>query len=291
MKFAAIQMNSSSKVDENLSRLSALLDDAKRVGATHCLLPENFAQMPVNEKQRLEAAESLGDGPVQTFLSQKAKELNTVIIAGGMAIWPSVAIKSEQQSADENERPKVFNTCLVYNNQGEMIKSYRKQHLFDVDLTKGKEAYRESDYILPGERFNANDDLPMVDSALGKIGLSICYDLRFSEYYRLLSRNGMSIMVLPAAFTKTTGLAHWQVLLRARAIENQVYVIAAGQTGVHDNNRETFGHSMIIDPWGEVIASSDVFDNQEGVVVADLSIEKLQSVRQQIPCLKHRIYD
>ena len=264
-KTAVIQMNSGSRVEDNLELAKTLLEQAAEQDAELAVLPENFSQMPLSEKQRLEASEPFGQGPVQEFLGRISKELGIWIVAGTI----SITAKTEN---------KVRSACLVYNGSGKCISRYDKQHLFDVDLPNG-ESYKESSYIEPG------NDSRLVKTALGKIGLSICYDLRFPEYYRHLSEQGADIITVPSAFTYTTGQAHWLTLLRARAIENQVYILAPGQTGQHDNGRSTFGHSVIFDPWGDRLA---LLEDGSGVIYADISTARILQVRQQIPCLKHR---
>ena len=264
-KIALIQMNSSSRVEDNLKLAEHLLTQASQNNATLAVLPENFSQMPLTEKQRLEAAEEPGKGPIQEFLSTVSSKLNLWLIAG------TISIKTNREN-------KVFSSCLCYDNHGKFQARYDKQHLFDVDLANG-ESYRESSFIKHG------DELKLVDTPLGKVGLSICYDLRFPEYYRLLSQQNVQLLTVPAAFTYTTGLAHWLPLLQARAIENQCYVIAPAQTGTHDNGRTTYGHSVAFDPWGKRIA---LLNSDNGVVFADIDLNYLNEVRSQIPCLMHR---
>jgi len=264
-KVALIQMNSSSRVEDNLQLAESLLIQATQNHAQLAVLPENFSQMPLTEKQRLQAAEEPGNGPIQGFLSTISSKLNLWIIAG------TISIKTDSEN-------KVFSSCLTYDNNGKCQARYDKQHLFDVDLANG-ESYRESSFIKHGKQ------LKFVDTPVGRIGLSICYDLRFPEYFRLLSQQNVQILSVPAAFTHTTGLAHWEALLQARAIENLCYVIAPAQTGTHDNGRTTYGHSVAFDPWGKRIA---LLEHGNGVVYAQIDLNYLNEVRQQIPCLKHR---
>ena len=283
MKVAALQMNSSAIVEENLKQASMLIDEAVKSGAELLLLPENFACMPVTEDERLQSVEKLGAGPIQQFLSEQAKNNHVVIVAGSMSIIPS--------DQDLDHIDKVFNTSMVYSAEGELICHYNKQHLFDVDLNQGNESYRESSRVEYGATFNEHSsNQPIFDTRFGKVGLSICYDLRFPEYFRYLSSMGINVLLMPAAFTYETGMAHWEILIRARAIENQVYVIASGQTGFHDNGRRTFGQSMIVDPWGNIIANADAIENGVGVVYGELDIDFMIDVRKQIPCLQHRRY-
>lgn len=264
-KAALVQMNSSSKVEDNLILAENLLIQASQNHAQLAVLPENFSQMPLTEKQRLEAAEEPGNGPIQEFLSAISSRLNLWIIAG------TISIRTDSEN-------KVFSSCLTFDNKGKCQARYDKQHLFDVDLANG-ESYRESSFIKHGT------ELKFVDTPVGRVGLSICYDLRFPEYFRLLSQQNVQILSVPSAFTYTTGLAHWEALLRARAIENLSYVLAPAQTGTHDNGRTTYGHSAAFDPWGKRIA---IVEQGNGVGYARIDLNYLNDVRQQIPCLKHR---
>lgn len=266
MKYAAlIQMNSSSQVEENLKLAETLLSQAADQGADLAVLPENFSQMPLSEKQRLQAAEHDGSGPIQKFLSTISGKLGLWLIGGTISI----------HSDTEN---KVYSSSLVYDSLGKCQVRYDKQHLFDVDLANG-ESYRESSFIKHGS------EVKLADTPIGRIGLSVCYDLRFPEYYRLLSHQNAQILSVPSAFTYTTGQAHWETLLRARAIENQCYVIAPAQTGKHDNGRTTYGHSAAFDPWGKQIA---FIEQGNGLALAQIDLNYLNDVRSQIPCLRHR---
>ena len=204
-------------------------------------------------------------GVIQEFLEQRSRELNTWIIAG------SVPLKT----ADPN---KVSNSLLVYDRQGEQVARYDKIFMFDVSLASG-ESYRESDYTRPGT------SCEMVDTPVGKVGLSICYDLRFPEIYRKLVDLGAEVLVVPSAFSPTTGPGHWLPLLKARAIENSCFVVAPAQSGTHNGRRKTWGHTVIIDPWGEVISE---LETGWGVITADIDPERLQDVRRQLPSLEHR---
>ena len=264
-KIALIQMNSSSDVEHNLKLAEKLLTQASQNQSLLAVLPENFSQMPLNEKQRLDAAEMPGNGPIQEFLSGVSKTLNLWIIAGTISLHANI-------------KHKVYSSCLSYDNDGKCVSRYDKQHLFDVDLANG-ESYRESSFIEHGS------SLQFVDTPVGRVGLSVCYDLRFPEYYRLLSQHNAQILTVPAAFTYTTGLVHWEALLRARAIENLCYVVAPAQTGTHDNGRTTYGHSVAFDPWGQRIA---LLEQGNGVVYAQIDLNYLEKVRAQIPCLTHR---
>jgi predicted amidohydrolase len=269
MVFGAAQMSSQGDVGENLARAEALVAEAARRGATSVLLPENFAYMGDEEGKR-GIAEDLNraDGVIARALAALCRAHNVAIVAGGMP----------ERSADP-ARP--FNTCAVFAPDGTVVARYRKVHLFDVDLGDGAEAtrYRESASTMPG-------DAPVTADVGGvSVGLSVCYDLRFPELYRALSKAGADAIVVPAAFTLLTGKDHWHVLLRARAIESQAYVIAAAQWGKHPRGRQTYGKSCIVDPWGEVIAQAS---EGEGVITATLDPAYVERVRASLPALLHR---
>lgn len=265
MVWAAVQMSSQADVAANMERVRVLVDKAASRKARVVLLPEGFAYMGDEEgKQRI--AEDLdAGGEVTNALCALSRGHGLWIIAGGMA----------ERSGDP-ARP--FNTCAVFGPSGTLVGKYRKMHLFDVDLADGSR-YRESESSFPG-------DVPaVVDAGDCRVGLSICYDLRFPELYRALSLQGAKVMVVPAAFTLLTGKDHWHVLLRARAIETQSYVVAAAQWGTHPKGRRTYGKSCVIDPWGEVIAQAS---EGEGVVTAELDPAYLERVRANLPALTHR---
>ncbi len=264
---AAIQMNSGPVVADNLQCAATLLQQAAAEGAQLALLPENFALMPVDEQDRLGAAETYGTGSIQDFLAQTAKSLGLYVIAGSVGL-----IGTDQD-------PRVYAACLVYSPEGECIQRYDKIHLFDVKIST-EESYLESAVMRPGH------EIATADTSIARLGLSICYDLRFPELYRKLSAMDARILLLPAAFTVTTGRAHWELLLRARAIENQCFVIAAAQTGHHANGRDTWGHSMIISPWGEILGQ---LDSTEGIVTASLDLAYQQNIRHHFPSLQHRV--
>lgn len=268
MRVAAIQMNSGPVVTANLDLADRLLGEAAAGGCTLVVLPENFALMPERGKDKARYAEEPGDGPVQSFLSAAAKKHGLWIIAGSMPlVSPAIA--------DE----RVYGACPVFDDSGKQQAVYRKIHLFDVDLVDKGESYRESASMYPGE------DIVAVDTPAGRVGLTICYDLRFPELFRQLVDDGATLFTVPAAFTETTGKAHWHTLLRARAIENLAYVIAPGQYGRHPDDRSTFGHSLICDPWGRVLA-----EQAEGnaVVAADIDPALPASLRSEFPALSNR---
>lgn len=266
MRVAAIQMNSGADVSQNLELAGDLLREAASDGCTLAVLPENFALMPEQGHDKARHAENPGAGPIQAFLADTAAELGLWIIAGSM---PLVSPESE----------RVYGACLAVDDDGRTRAIYRKIHLFDVDLPDREESYRESHSMYPG------DEPVTVMTPAGRIGITICYDLRFPELFRVLVDEGASVFTVPAAFTAVTGKAHWHTLLRTRAIENLAYVIAPGQFGRHPNDRETFGHSLIVDPWGRIIA-----EQAEGncVVAADIDPEEPAKLRERFPVLANR---
>ena len=268
MRAAAIQMNSGPEVSKNLVLADALLKDAAEDGCSLAVLPENFALMPERGKDKAEHAEQPGRGPIQDFLADAARRTGLWLIAGSIPlVSPAIA------------DGRVYGACPVYDADGKEQALYRKIHLFDVDLVDKQESYRESDSMFPGE------DLVTVDTPCGRIGLSICYDLRFPEMFRRLVDEGATLFTVPAAFTATTGEAHWHTLLRARAIENLAYVIAPGQYGLHPDNRSTFGHSLICDPWGRILAERA---EGNGIVAADIDPVLSARLRSEFPALDNR---
>ena len=261
---AGVQLTSREDVAENLARCEALVREAAARGASLVALPENFSFFG-DEAKKLASAEPL-DGPVLTRLASLAAELHIHIVAGGFPERASVP-------------GKVHNTLVVFGPRGERLAVYRKIHLFDVDLPGAGQRYRESDTVVPG------DETVVVDTELGKLGLSICYDVRFPELYRQLAEKGAELILVPAAFTQYTGKDHWHALLRARAIENQAYVLAPGQFGQHNPKRATYGKSVLIDPWGLVVAQAG---DREGVVIGEVDFAELDRVRAELPALRHR---
>jgi len=263
IKIAAIQMASGPYVAANLSEAERLIEVAANQGAKLVALPEYFALMGFKETDKVAAREEEGKGPIQQFLKSMAKKHKIWLIGG------SVPLVS-------NFPNKVRNSCLVYDDQGEQVARYDKIHLFGLNL--GNEQYHEEKTIESG------DVIKVVDTPFGKIGLSICYDLRFPELYRAMK--DVNIIVVPSAFTDTTGKAHWETLVRARAIENLSYVMAPAQGGYHLSGRETHGNSMIVDPWGVVL---DRLPRGLGVVIAAMNPKYQASLRASLPALKHRI--
>jgi nitrilase len=255
-------MISSPVVADNIETAHRLIGQAAATGASLVLLPEYWAILGHRYTDWGAHAEPLGSGPIQEFMAGMARQHGIWLIGGTLPL-----------ASDDPSR--VVNTTLVYNPQGEHVGRYDKIHLFG--FSKGAESYNESKTIVPG------NSVGTIDTPLGKVGLSVCYDLRFPELFRAMGP--VSLIVLPAAFTHTTGQAHWEILLRARAIENQCYVLAAAQGGLHPNGRRTWGHSMLIDPWGAVKA---VLAEGEGVVHGDIDPAYMEGVRDSLPALKHR---
>lgn len=262
---AAIQMNSTADVAINLTKAQELLAEAAAAGAQLAVLPENFALMGRSDQDKLVVSEPFGHGPIQAFLQQQARQHQLWLVGGTIPL----ANKTDNRVRAAN---------LVFNPEGVCVARYDKIHLFDVQVIPGQEEYRESATIAPGEA------VQVVNTDIGKLGLAVCYDVRFPELFRLLAVAGSEIFALPAAFTVPTGRAHWDVLVRARAIENQCFMIAAAQTGKHPNGRLTYGHSMIVDPWGKVLAE---LPEGEGIVVAEVDLDYLASVRAKMPIAHH----
>lgn len=262
-RVAAIQMASGPSVAANLLEAEALIRLAVSRGAQLVVLPEYFALMGYKDTDKVAAREQDGKGPIQDFLSRQAKKHKIWIIGGSIPL------------ATGNP-DKVRNACLVYDANGKRVARYDKIHLFGLNL--GQEQYREESTIEPGS------EVVVFDSPFGRIGLSICYDLRFPELYRAM--HPVDILVVPSAFTATTGRAHWEPLVRARAVENLCYVIAAAQGGYHLSGRETHGHSMIVDPWGVVL---DELPRGSGIVTASVSLEYQKQLRSSLPALEHRV--
>lgn len=262
MKVAAIQMVSTPVLAQNLATAALLLQQARDAGAELLLLPEYWPVMGMHDTDKLSLAEQPGAGVIQDFLSEMARKLNVWVIGGTLPLI----------SPDPG---KVFNTTLGYNPQGIPVVRYDKIHLFG--FSQGEESYEESRTIVAGTEVGS------FETDFGKVGLSICYDLRFPELYRAMG--ACNLIVVPAAFTHTTGQAHWEILLRARAIENQCYVLAAAQGGLHANGRRTWGHSMLVDPWGRIV---DVLDEGEGIVSGILDMDLLRNVRDSLPALTHQ---
>ena len=264
---AAIQMASGPNVNANLLEAERLISSAAANGARLVVLPENFAIMGLQETDKVRIGEQAGRGPIQDFLAQHASRYGIWIVGGTIPL----------KTADEH---RVRSACLMYDHKGQQVARYDKIHMFDVhNIQNSGESYNESSTTESG------DATVVVDTPFGKLGIAICYDLRFPELFRVLNDQGMEICALPSSFTAITGKAHWEPLLRARAIENQCYMIAADQGGFHINGRETYGNSMIIDPWGNIL---NRLMSGAGVVVSEIDRDFLRNTRKNFPVLEHR---
>jgi deaminated glutathione amidase len=265
---AAIQMTSGPDVAANLEQVQPLLEDAARRGAQLAVLPENFSFLGLRDVDKREIAETDGSGPVQDFLAATADRLHMWIVAGTTPL-----------RAGEDGR--VAAASLVYDATGNRVARYDKIHLFDVDIPGRAERYRESAHVAPGSQ------AVVVDTPVGKLGLSVCYDIRFPELYRRLSAAGAQILTVPSAFTAPTGRAHWETLMCARAIENLCYVVAPAQSGFHPNGRETYGDSLIVGYWGRLVQR---LPRGRGCIIAQVDLQRQAEVRQNFPALQHRVY-
>jgi nitrilase len=259
-------MASGPNVNANLLEAARLLKKAAEAGARLVVLPENFAIMGMSDFDQVKIREADGSGPLQDFLAEQAAKLGIWLVGG--------TIPLAAHDAD-----KVNAACLLFDDQGKRVARYDKIHLFDVKITESGERYNESESVEPGS------SVVVVDTPFGKLGLAVCYDLRFPGLFRRMSEEGAEIFALPSSFTAITGKAHWDTLVRARAIENLSYVIASAQGGYHANGRETYGHSMIVDPWGVVL---DELPRGSGVVVSEIDREQLHELRRSFPVLEHR---
>ena len=265
-KVAAIQMTSSHIVADNLAAAGDLLREAKELGADIACLPENFSFIGLRDADKLQVAEPDGEGAVQAFLSDCARELKMWILGGTIVL-----------RGDSNNR--VANSSLLIDAAGKRVARYDKIHLFDVTIPGRDEQYRESTHVTPGR------ELIIADTPVGRLGLSVCYDMRFPELYRELVSQGAEWLAMPAAFTVPTGRAHWETLLRARAIENLCYVVAPAQTGTHTSGRETYGDSLIVDYWGQVLSR---LAKGTGVITAEIDLAKEAETRARFPALDNR---
>jgi len=263
---AAIQMASGPQPQANLLEARRLLKDAAKKGAGLVVLPENFAMMGMQDADVLKIAEDPDGGPLQDFLAEQARQLGIWIVGGTV---PLRTLRGD----------RARSACMVYDDRGQRVARYDKMHLFDVRLPDGDEHYAES------RIYESGDHIVTLDTPFGRMGLAVCYDLRFPELFRGLLDEGAEFVSMPAAFTAQTGQAHWDILLRARAIENQFFVLAAAQGGFHVNGRETYGHSALIDPWGRVVAQ---LGRNPGVLVADLSCDCVGRIRRLFPAVHHR---
>lgn len=266
LKVAAVQMASGPNTTANLIETERLIGLSAEAGAGLIVLPENFAFMGQQDRDLLRLAEDDGDGQLQDFLAKMARRYGVWLVGGTVPI-----------RTDDPER--VRSAALIYSAQGDRVARYDKLHLFDAVLPGGDERYQESATIAPGEQS------PVVDTPFGRLGVLICYDLRFPETARRMVDSGLEILAVPAAFTAQTGKAHWEILVRARAVENLAYVIAAAQGGFHLSGRETYGHSMVVDPWGNVLAE---VARGVGQVCCTLDRDRQAFLRKTFPVLEHR---
>src|SRR5580698_11363965 len=266
VKVAALQMTSGPDVAANLAQAGALIEAAAGAGARLVALPENFSFMGLKDADKRAVAESAGGGPVQDFLSACAARLKVWLIGGTTPL---------RAGADG----RVAAACLAFDADGQRVARYDKIHLFDVDIPGRAESYRESAHVAPGAQ------AAVLDTPVGRLGLSVCYDVRFPELYRHLVAAGAQIFTVPSAFTGPTGRAHWETLLRARAIENLCYVIAPAQSGIHPSGRETYGDSMIVDFWGRILQR---VPRGQGSALAEVDLQRQSAVRASFPALQHR---
>ena len=264
-RIAAIQMASGTNVTANLHETARLINDAVKMGAKLIVLPENFALMGVHRDDTFAIAEPEGTGVLQNFLSQQAAKHQIWLVGGTIPLLSDVP-------------NKVTSVSLVFNDKGQCVGRYDKIHLFDVTVSN-EESYNES------ETYDAGEKICVLDTPFGRLGVAICYDLRFPELFRHMVEQKVELIAIPAAFTASTGRAHWDVLVRARAIENLCYVVAADQGGFHVNGRETYGDSMIVNPWGTVLTR---LKRGTGVICSDIEHDRLAEIRQKFPVLKHR---
>lgn len=265
-RVAAIQMASGPNVGANLNEAGRLIGRAVESGAELVVLPENFAIMGMHETDKVKHQEAPGQGPIQDFLAEQALRHGAWIVGGTIPL----------QSSDAQ---RIRAACLLFNDRGEQVARYDKVHLFDVHIEENAETYNESQTIEPGR------EATVVDTPFGRLGMAVCYDLRFPELFRRMADQAVDLVALPSAFTAITGRAHWEVLVRARAIENLIYMVAAAQGGYHVNGRETYGHSMIVDPWGTILQE---LPSGPGVVSAELDPKRIADTRRNFPVLQHR---
>lgn len=274
MKVAALQMVSGQQLDANLAQAGKLLAQAAELGAELAVLPEYFCVLGQRDTDKLALQENWGQGPIQAFLAESARRLGLWIVGGTLPLSAPAA---------PGEPARVFNSSLAFSASGECVARYDKIHLFRFD--NGQERYDESRTLQAG-RVPTRFEIASRDGHAWRVGMSVCYDLRFPELYRAYAQAGVDLLLVPSAFTHVTGQAHWEPLLRARGIENLAFVAAPAQGGLHENGRRTWGHSMLVDPWGQVLAQRD---EGAGVVLAELDQARLMQCRQQLPALGHRV--
>ena len=265
-KVAAVQMASGPNFDANLLEAERLIGQAAAEGAQLVVLPENFAMMGMQDRDVLDYREDDGDGPIQAFIAERCRRHRLWLVAG------TIPLRCEDPE-------RLAAACMLYDDRGERVARYDKIHLFDVTLVGSGESYNESATVRPGR------EAVVAETPFGRLGLAVCYDLRFPELFRALLDQGAELLALPAAFTAVTGKAHWESLLRARAIENLAHLVASAQGGYHLNGRETHGHAMILDPWGRILGQRA---HGAGVVTAELNREDQKRLRETFPCIENR---
>ena len=265
-KVAAVQMASGPNFDANLLEAERLIGQAAAEGAQLVVLPENFAMMGMQDRDVLDYREDDGDGPIQRFIAERCRRHRLWLVAG------TIPLRCEDPE-------RLAAACMLYDDRGERVARYDKIHLFDVTLVGSGESYNESATVRPGR------EAVVAETPFGRLGLAVCYDLRFPELFRALLDQGAELLALPAAFTAVTGKAHWESLLRARAIENLAHLVASAQGGYHLNGRETHGHAMILDPWGRILGQRA---HSAGVVTAELNREDQKRLRETFPCIENR---
>lgn len=261
----SIQLTSGPNVQANLLVVSKYLKEISQKKTKLVVLPENFALMPEHDAEYLVHAETEGEGPIQEFVSEHAKKYKLWIIAG------TIPIKT-------NDPKKVTSTTFVYNDVGEIVSRYDKIHLFDVELPNSEESYNES------EVFSHGNQIQVIDTPIGIVGIAICYDLRFPEIFRLQHKHNVQVIVLPAAFTEQTGKVHWETLVKARAIENLCYVVTACQDGYHISGTRKHGNSMIVNPWGQIMSR---INSGDGYIESEINLKQLETIREKFPVLEH----
>ena len=264
-KITAIQLNSGPNIKVNLFDVTSFIEKIADTDSKMVVLPENFALMPENDSDYIKHAEELGDGQIQNCISELASRYKIWIVGG------TIPIKSP-------DGDRVYASTITYNDKGENVSIYNKIHLFDVTLPKSEESYNESKYFVPG------DKIETIETPLGRAGISCCYDLRFPELFRLQQKEKIEMIIIPASFTEQTGKKHWEVLLKARAIENLCYVVSSCQGGYHINGKKTYGHSMIVSPWGKTL---DIIEKGKGFITSEIDLVKLKSLRENFPVLDH----
>lgn len=266
-KVAAIQMASGPQVTANLMEAGRLIGEAAVQGAQMAVLPESFVFMGESEGARVKLAEPMGSGQMQDTIRELAIKHQIWIVAGTIPI-------------QSNDPARAYASSLMFNDKGEQVARYDKMHLFDVELSEAQETYAESETIKAGAQ------RVVMDTPVGRVGMSVCYDLRFPGHFRHMMEAGAELLLIPSAFTDTTGKAHWEVLVRARAIENLCYVVASAQGGYHVNGRATYGHSMIVDYWGNI---REQLGKGAGMIISDIDLEALRATRKAFPVLEHRL--